>query len=268
LQDRLKEPALRALDQRITTRAELLPLRPREVREYIEHRLRARGGSGKRLFSAAALRSLVRNSSGIPREINLVCHGALILAYVSGRRRVTAAMIREALNHYRGLQCSSAGFFRRCWTYLRTTHQQTATVLIFFGAILSSLLLLPQRSANLHEEPVNPGSLKGAPPVLSKNLSKNIASSNSRGLGTPPKVHSLAGVQELSSGPNPTQESRSKASRSVGVEEGDTSSSLAEANLRSDDPRGSARSVKVNRLPADPDLIYLGQTLFLPSGSE
>jgi type II secretory pathway predicted ATPase ExeA len=267
LLDRLKQPALRALDQRIATRAELLPLRPREVREYVEHRLRTYGGSVNELFSRAALRSLVRNGLLIPREINLICHGALILAYVSGSRRVTAPMIREAFRHYRGLSPSSAGLFRRWSKYFKATHRQTATLPICVGAILSSLFLLPRPTANLHDEPVNLCPIKSVPPLPSKGQSEDAAV-RSPTLVAGPDAQLIAAVPGPASTSNPIHEDKLKVPRSVIVEDGDTLSSLAEANLGSKDHEAVQRLLNANPLLADPDLIHPGQTVFLPSDSE
>ena len=268
LLDRLKQPALRALDQRIATRAELLPLPPSEVRKYVEHRLLASGGSVHKLFSMAALRSLVRNGVLVPREINLICHGALILAYGGGRRRVTAGLIREALRHYHGPQGSSGGLFRRCRKYFKTTRLQTATVPILVGATLSSLLLLPRATANLHDEPVNLRPTKDAPRVAAKSVSENLAASSGLPLIIALDAHSLAAVPELLSSPNRTSENKHNVPRSVVVEDGDTISSLAQVNLGSDDHEAVQRLVKANPLLADPNLIYPGQTVFLPADSE
>jgi general secretion pathway protein A len=57
---RLGRPELRQLNQRIGARALLPTLRPAEVRDYVEYRLRAYQGDIRRLFKRGALRELAR----------------------------------------------------------------------------------------------------------------------------------------------------------------------------------------------------------------
>ena len=85
LAKRLAGPQLRQLNQRIGARA-LLPTLPRsEIHDYIDYRLRSRGGDIERLFTRGAIRELSRASGGIPRRINVLCHNALLLAYAQGK---------------------------------------------------------------------------------------------------------------------------------------------------------------------------------------
>ncbi len=100
---RLARPELRQLNQRIGARALLPTLRPAEVRDYVEYRLRAYHGDIRRLFRRGALRELARSSAGIPRRINVLCHNALMLAYAQKAACVGAAHMREAARDYDNL---------------------------------------------------------------------------------------------------------------------------------------------------------------------
>ena len=95
LSDLLARPELRQLRQRIVLRHRLRPFSEQETAHYVDERLRLAGYTGKALFDAAALRELFRVTGGVPRLINVVCDGALLLGY--GRDLVTldAAAIRE-----------------------------------------------------------------------------------------------------------------------------------------------------------------------------
>ena len=81
---RLSAPQLRQLNQRIGARALLPVLQGKEIYDYVEYRLRSRGGDIERLFTRGAIRELMRSSGGIPRRINVLCHNALMLAYSEG----------------------------------------------------------------------------------------------------------------------------------------------------------------------------------------
>jgi type II secretory pathway predicted ATPase ExeA/nucleoid-associated protein YgaU len=100
---RLGDPQLRQLNQRIGARALLPTLHGKEIHDYVEYRLRARGGDIDKLFAREAIRDLARVSGGIPRRINALCHNALLLAYAQEKDRVTAQHILDALHDYDSL---------------------------------------------------------------------------------------------------------------------------------------------------------------------
>lgn len=81
LEQRLAQPQLRQLDQRITERIRLRPLTAQESRAYIQHRLGKAGKHNVRL-TAGALRRVYRFSRGIPRLVNLVLSRTIMAAYI------------------------------------------------------------------------------------------------------------------------------------------------------------------------------------------
>jgi len=88
LEERLRDPALRALAERIAVHCRLEPLGERESRAYIDYRLLRAGGS-TRLFEREARDRLLAAAEGLPRRINILCHNALLFAYGRGASRVT-----------------------------------------------------------------------------------------------------------------------------------------------------------------------------------
>lgn len=92
---RLDQPELRQLKQRISLRCRLTPLPSGEVGPYINHRLRKAGYQGKELFEAKAVEKISLTSQGIPRLINVLCDNALLIAYASSKKTVSAEMIQE-----------------------------------------------------------------------------------------------------------------------------------------------------------------------------
>ncbi len=87
LSEMLAQPELRQLRQRIVLRHTLRPFTEQEMNHYVDERMRLAGYTGKALFKNAALRELYRVTGGVPRLINVVCDGALLLGY--GRELVT-----------------------------------------------------------------------------------------------------------------------------------------------------------------------------------
>jgi general secretion pathway protein A len=94
-EQRLDQPALRQLKQRVALRCRLTPLPSGEVGSYINYRLKTAGYQGKELFEPKAVERIGLNSQGIPRLINIICDNALLLAYASSKRKVSAEMIEE-----------------------------------------------------------------------------------------------------------------------------------------------------------------------------
>lgn len=95
LEQKLAQPHLRALKQRITVQCKLGCLKEREVGPFIQHRLRAAGYEGAGVFSAEAVTRIWEYSRGTPRLINVLCDNALLLAYSLSQSHVTAPMVEE-----------------------------------------------------------------------------------------------------------------------------------------------------------------------------
>src|SRR5262249_50053428 len=100
---RLESSNLRQLNERIGARAMLNALRPNEIQEYINFRLRARNGSAQEVFSPSALKIISDHSGGIPRRINVLCHNAMLLAYTSDSKRVRGQHAKAAAAEYEDL---------------------------------------------------------------------------------------------------------------------------------------------------------------------
>jgi nucleoid-associated protein YgaU len=160
---RLTRPELRQLNQRIGARALLPTLRPAEVRDYVEYRLRACHGDIRRLFKGAALRELAHSSGGIPRRINVLCHNALILAYARGAARVGAAHMREAARDYdnliAGAALSAAGHFGRGRGLLFKTVMVAGYGAAALGA---SYFLAPRALSTIYPVPASPIAIPAA----------------------------------------------------------------------------------------------------------
>jgi hypothetical protein len=71
-----------------------------ETHGCIQHRLRVAGAQDDALFTLEAMDSAHFYSRGIPRIINLLCEQALLKAYYSGIRPVSASMIEDASREF------------------------------------------------------------------------------------------------------------------------------------------------------------------------
>src|SRR5437762_12488838 len=102
LRDRLNNPRMRQLRQRITVRYHLQPLSRFEVSQYIQHRLEISGAKGAPYFTQPALWRVFSYSKGIPRLVNAVCDKALLAGFVERRDRIGFAIIGRAVRELEG----------------------------------------------------------------------------------------------------------------------------------------------------------------------
>jgi general secretion pathway protein A len=102
LRDRLNNPKLRQLRQRITVRFHLPPLSRFEAEKYIRHRLKTSGANGLPYFTKPALWRVYRYSSGIPRLINALCDKALLAGFVQQTGRINFRIVGKAIRELEG----------------------------------------------------------------------------------------------------------------------------------------------------------------------
>jgi general secretion pathway protein A len=95
LAEMLARPELRQLRQRIVMRHKLRPFTRDETATYVRERLRIAGFTGKELFEKRALQRLHEVTGGVPRLVNVVCDGALLLGYGRELRTLGADEILE-----------------------------------------------------------------------------------------------------------------------------------------------------------------------------
>ena len=109
-EQRLAQPQLRQLRQRISFSYQLQTLGRGEIPAYLEHRLRVAGLQGPTLFSAAATRLLHRASQGVPRLLNQLAHKALLVGYGKGLRRIGRQQVAAAIRDTPGLKLNGRAF--------------------------------------------------------------------------------------------------------------------------------------------------------------
>jgi type II secretory pathway predicted ATPase ExeA len=103
LEEKLAEPGLAALNQRIACHAYLEPLTRQQSIDYINFRLAWAGGDSARIFAPKALERIAAACNGLPRCLNQLCDHVLLLTYVQEQPRVTETAVSEALLDLRQL---------------------------------------------------------------------------------------------------------------------------------------------------------------------
>jgi len=99
--DKLKLNALRQLNQRVSVRYHILPLKRDELSPYIEHRLKiantTKGLRNKLHFTDEAIDIIYKNSNGTPRMINILCDRALLAGYASETNKIDEHIIHKCI---------------------------------------------------------------------------------------------------------------------------------------------------------------------------
>jgi general secretion pathway protein A len=107
LADRLNDPSLRQLKQRVAVRASLSPLDLRGTAGLIAGRIRVAGGKPVDLFTARAIELVYLHSAGVPRTVNVICDNALVSAFALGVKPVGSEVVEEV--------CRDFDFPQRAW---------------------------------------------------------------------------------------------------------------------------------------------------------
>jgi general secretion pathway protein A len=95
LGEKLAQPGLNQLHQRIASFTGLKPFGPEAASHFIDHRLRVAGYSGGRLFDSQAVARIAGLSAGIPRSINNLCFHSLSLAFALRKQTVDLETVEE-----------------------------------------------------------------------------------------------------------------------------------------------------------------------------
>lgn len=96
LNEKIAQPKLRQLRQRITFSYELAQMDSDQIEQYVEHRMRVAGHSTGKVFAPGVFRALKIASRGTPRVVNILSHKALMLAFGEGTTVVTESHIQYA----------------------------------------------------------------------------------------------------------------------------------------------------------------------------
>ena len=137
--EKLEQPGLRQLSQRIVARFHLTALKAGEVHAYIDHRLGLVGG-GTTIFPPSVAARIARLSKGIPRLINLLCDRALLGCYVQDRRQVDLRTLRRAAREVLGSPVATYRTTRR-W-YLPVSAKGRSFAAVVVSALLMGVVLV------------------------------------------------------------------------------------------------------------------------------
>lgn len=103
LRQKLAQPKLRQLRQRITVRYHLQPLTHEETAGYVRHRLAQAGANDRPHFDESAIEQIYHYSGGIPRLINAVCDKSLLAGFVHQTDAIDNDLVQVAIEDLDGV---------------------------------------------------------------------------------------------------------------------------------------------------------------------
>ena len=102
LEEKLAQPELRQLRQRIQIYCRLTPLNRDQTERYIIFRIQKAGPQAMVAFEKSAVTQIHKYSKGIPRLINVLSDFCLLSAYLNNARVITKQMVRQAFSETKG----------------------------------------------------------------------------------------------------------------------------------------------------------------------
>jgi general secretion pathway protein A len=100
LLERLRDPLLDALRQRIALRCELKRFDTGETASYIAGRLRIAGGLPQDIFTQESVLVIHEATGGLPRSVNVLCENALITGFAEQIRPVPRRIVKEVAHEF------------------------------------------------------------------------------------------------------------------------------------------------------------------------
>jgi type II secretory pathway predicted ATPase ExeA len=96
LDEKLSQPQIRQLKERITHSFYLDPFPPKDTLDYLNFRLRAVGYKGPSLFSQRTANAVEKYSGGLSRRINIIADKALMASFSEGGHEVSSKHVATA----------------------------------------------------------------------------------------------------------------------------------------------------------------------------
>ena len=175
LDQHLSLPNMRQLKERITHSFNLLPLPARDIKDYLNFRVRAAGYKGPDLFSPESLKLIAEASEGLTRRINIYADKTLLAAYAGGTHTVTADHVRAAISDTQILLPQTRAGGKRVWLIAGAALLAGLVLGFFAGRFSPNVDSLTQVVAAPVIKPI----VQPPPPVPPANLSAAPVASES-----------------------------------------------------------------------------------------
>jgi general secretion pathway protein A len=108
LAERLEQPELRQLKQRVALRCQLQSLTARETSDYLRGRIDVAGGVAAHVFTREAANAIHAAAAGLPRMINVLADNSLLGGFAEGIKPVPSRIVREVTRDFGLTQSDSS----------------------------------------------------------------------------------------------------------------------------------------------------------------
>ena len=131
LRQRLQDPVIKQIDNRITIRFHLTPMSKHDMASYIYHRLAiaSQSGSSPLLFSEHIIHQIYRYSKGVPRVVNVLCDRTLMAAFLENSREITSVHVRKAYQTFQDKRKTASHLWKKRFLVV------SVALLFFLGCI-------------------------------------------------------------------------------------------------------------------------------------
>jgi len=107
LSERMEDPSLRQLKQRVALRAELRPFTLKETAGYISSRITVAGGRAATVFTRDAVIAIHEAAKGLPRTVSVICDNALVTGFADNVKPVGRDIISIVCADFKLTQISA-----------------------------------------------------------------------------------------------------------------------------------------------------------------
>jgi type II secretory pathway predicted ATPase ExeA len=200
----ISKQEIRQLKERITYSFYLSPLKPNEVKDYINSRLRACGYRSVELFNEKAIKTISKYSNGLLRRINILSDKALLACYAANANIVTAKHVKLAARETEFVSQQQIPAFH--WGLISVSVIIVAALMAYLPSMnISSFAMngtnrIEESSAVIMKEKTDFSELGNASLMLVKEARENIETSSQANQAQNPAGEntgsSLAGVIE------------------------------------------------------------------------
>ena len=137
LDEKLSQPHIRQLKERITHSFHLTPFPPEDTLQYLNFRLRAVGYKGPDIFNKKTAGVVKKYSDGLTRRINILADKSMLAAFSEGSHTVTSTHVKSA---------AQDSEFKKTFDSKKIL-LSTLAVLLFAGVLFAGIYIGRQDSA-------------------------------------------------------------------------------------------------------------------------
>jgi len=181
LDEKLSQPHIRQLKERITHSFYLSPFPPDDTLQYLNFRLRSVGYKGPDIFNKKTAGVVKKYSDGLTRRINILADKSMLAAFSEGSHTVTANHVKSAAQDS---EFNKAFDSKKLWAAI-------AVIVLLAIVLVAGIYIGRQDSATINEQVPSPAAapvVESAARPEDKPIASAITQAESAAMATPGKL--------------------------------------------------------------------------------